>query len=116
MSELPNAHEAIVDDGKISQYLLSTTHPAGRSKAAFFMRYGFTPANPVALRDSLMAHANSAPVVTTAATEFGTKYIAEGPLNTPDKRAPLLRTVWFVALGEVAPRLVTAYPVAGESQ
>jgi hypothetical protein len=31
-------------------------------------------------------------------------------VNTPSERPMALRTIWFVAKAEVAPRLVTAYP------
>jgi len=39
---LPNAAEARVPEDKIVKYLLSATHRAGKSKAAFFARFGFT--------------------------------------------------------------------------
>jgi len=42
---------------------------------------------------------------------FGTKYEIEGPLNCPDGRSPQVRTVWQVDTDELAPRLITAYPV-----
>jgi hypothetical protein len=39
--KLPNQHKAIIPDTKIRGYLLSTSHPYGRHKAAFFKRFGF---------------------------------------------------------------------------
>jgi len=36
---LPNAAEARVPEDKIVKYLLSATHRAGKSKAAFFARF-----------------------------------------------------------------------------
>lgn len=113
MARLPNARLAVLDRRKITDYLLATGHPAGRAKAAFFQRFGFTAAVWPALRDALLDHARSAPIVSTADTPFGKKYILEGPLAVADGRKPRLRAVWFVATGETIPRFVTAYPVPG---
>lgn len=43
-------------------------------------------------------------------TEFGAKYVVEGPLIAPDGREIRMRAVRFVRSGEELPRLVTAYP------
>jgi hypothetical protein len=45
MSQLPRVANAILDDRKITQYLLSTVHLTGAAKAQFFMSFGFSPAN-----------------------------------------------------------------------
>jgi hypothetical protein len=63
----------IVEESKITEYLLSTTHPIGRSKAAFFVRFGFRSESWQALREALLNHAASAAVVSTVETEFGIK-------------------------------------------
>ena len=39
--QLPNAEQAVVDEVKIRTYLLSSEHPVGRFKAAFFRGLGF---------------------------------------------------------------------------
>ena len=41
--QLPHVSSATVDRAKVVDYLLSETHPAGRSKARFFRAFGFTP-------------------------------------------------------------------------
>jgi hypothetical protein len=41
--KLPNCELATVSEQKITRYLLNPAHPAGGSKASFFMRFGFTP-------------------------------------------------------------------------
>jgi len=107
---LPNADWAVVADEKIARYLLSPVHPSGRHKAAFFRRFGFTPQHPGALAAALREHACGNEVARLDDTAFGTRYTVEGPLHTPDGRAPLVRTVWFVDHSEELPRLVTAYP------
>ncbi len=40
--KLPNAQLATVPEPKITQYLLNLGHPIGGSKAALFLRHGFT--------------------------------------------------------------------------
>ena len=42
---------------------------------------------------------------------FGPRYEVEGILITPDGRRPRLRSVWQVDEGQLAPRLITAYPL-----
>ena len=109
---LPRAHLAIVDEDKIKRYLMSAGHPAGRPKAAFFRHFGFTVEEWTEVKTALLAHARSAQLV-SALQPFGTKYVIEGALAASDGRLPLLRAVWFVRTGDVAARLVTAYPVTG---
>ena len=41
---LPNAHLAIVEREKITEYLLNSAHRYGASKARFFTAFGFDPA------------------------------------------------------------------------
>jgi hypothetical protein len=40
--KLPNSNLAIVSEQKLTLYLLNSAHPAGGSKAAFFLRFGFS--------------------------------------------------------------------------
>ena len=42
---LPNASQALVERQKLLGYLLSMTHPDGRTKAELFVRFGFTADN-----------------------------------------------------------------------
>lgn len=116
MNSLPNAQQGIVDERKVTSYLLSDSHPAGRAKAAFFRRHGFRASSWEALRDALLTHGRTAEVIAKIETEFGMKYIVEGALIAPDGRTPWLRAVWFVAAGGLVPRLVTAYPAHGGAQ
>jgi len=111
MARIPNADQAIVEDRKITHYLLSSNHPAGRPKATFFHRIGFRQSNWRRLRGVLLEHAHSGTVMSITDTRFGKKYTVEGPLRSPRAQAPLVRSIWFIRIGEAAPRLVTAYPV-----
>src|SRR5258708_15206453 len=53
MEVLSNADQAIIDPVKLHGYLLSTSHPIGRFKAAFFARLGYTSINWQALDRAL---------------------------------------------------------------
>ena len=110
---LPNAHMASVSQDKILLYLLAENHPAGRSKANFFLRHGFSPSAWQSLRDALIELAQKGTISTAVETEFGWKYSVEGDLRVPMGPSPRIRTVWFVSRGETVPCLVTAYPVQG---
>lgn len=110
---LPEYDQVIVPERKITAYLLSLTHRDGRSKAIFFMRFGFTLDDWPALAAALKRHAAEHEVVAAEPTAFGTNYVVEGPLPAPDGRAPRVRVVWFIATGERIPILATAYPLKG---
>jgi hypothetical protein len=113
MKGLPAVESAVIEEHKLTRYLLADGHPAGRAKAAFFRRFGFRAEAAQQLRDALIDHARSSRVISMSETEFGTKYILEGPLQAVDGRRPSLRAIWFIPAGETAPRLVTAYPARG---
>ncbi len=113
MSRIPNVERAVIDDRKLADYLLATGHPFGRGKARFFFGLGFRRGEIDQLREALRDHAAANPVATSEETEFGSKYVVEGPLVAPDGREVGIRAVWFVESGEEAPRFVTAYPWKG---
>ena len=108
---LPNAHEARVDQAKIVDYLLSADHPDGRSKAAFFLGFGFDDAKWEALAAALRDHGVDHEVTDSKPTDHGVLYCVDGSLRTPDGRSPLARTVWLIETASTAPRLITAYPL-----
>ena len=111
--KLPFRQRVTIPEAKIRGYLLSTSHPYGRHKAAFFKRFGFSAESWGLMASALRAHAEQCDVARVDDTEFGTRYIVEGPLRTPDGRAPIVRVVWFIEKGDNRPRLVTAYPLGG---
>ncbi|HYU13496.1 MAG TPA: hypothetical protein VEK82_13025, partial [Stellaceae bacterium] len=78
MAGIPNADQAIIEDRKITHYLLSSDHPAGRAKAIFFRRFGFQRPRSRTLRGALLEHARSGAVVSVNDTQFGKKYTVEG--------------------------------------
>ena len=54
---LPDVEKAEITEAKIVKYLLSTTHRAGKSKASFFMEFGFGPERWEELAEALKQHA-----------------------------------------------------------
>lgn len=108
---LPNANAAEVPENKIVGYLLSTTHKAGKSKAAFFGKHGFDVANWQALARALRVHAEENPVLRTEKTAFGKRYVVDGPLLAPDGTTLNVRSVWFITTGTTMPRFATAHPL-----
>jgi|HubBroStandDraft_6_1064221.scaffolds.fasta_scaffold172959_5 hypothetical protein len=110
MSQLPRVANAILDDRKITQYLLSTVHPTGASKAKFFISFGFSPGNWTELKSALLNHARNNPVTNQAGNPFGQKFEVSCSLVTPDGRNPCIISVWIIEPPDPNPRFITAYP------
>lgn len=106
--KLPNVHLAVVEREKVMGYLLDFTHRHGASKARFFSSFGF---DAESLAAALHEHGRRHDVFRTRETPFGPRYEIEGDLPAPDGRVPRIRTVWQLDTGEIAPRLITAYPL-----
>jgi len=111
---LPNRELARVPEEKLTRYLLATSHPVGRSKAAFFLRFGFSVESWTVLAQALSQHAADHAITAVQQSQFGSRYVIEGQLATPDHRNPHIRSVWFIDTGEGIPRFVTAYPISEE--
>jgi hypothetical protein len=107
---IPNAEFARVEPEKLTAYLLNVQHPVGGSKARWFRGLGYDPADPTILERDLLALARTSDDYSKKESPFGTKYVVNGLLATPDGREVNLTTVWIVEAGDDRPRLVTAYP------
>lgn len=110
---LPSAALAVVDKEKVIGYLLNAAHPDNGGKAAFFERLGFTSSDWLTLADAFRRVAVRGAVAAVASSSHGTKYVVDGQIAGP-QRAAVVRTIWIVDRGVDVPRLVTAYPHAGE--
>ena len=111
---LPNAHLALVERKKTTEYLLNPEHRYGASKALFFVEFGFEIESWEVLAEALREHAKRYEVSRTRQTRWGPRYEIDGELNAPDGRRPRIRSVWQLDEGEIAPRLITAYPLESE--
>ena len=109
--KLPNVEHLVVEEEKIAGYLLNPAHRYGASKARFFASFGFSAEAWKILAERLLEHGQQHEVMKVKQTMFGPRYQVEGLLRTPDGRQPLVRTVWQLDKGQIAPRLITAYPL-----
>jgi hypothetical protein len=103
--------QLLVEEKKVTRYLLNTYHPDGGSKARFFTDHGFTLSEWEIFAQALRNHAKDHPVKSIEETLFGTKYVIEGVIYSPEDKKFLIRTVWIVKIKEQHPILITAYPI-----
>lgn len=116
MAFLPNIDRAVVETAKVTDYLLSDTHPQGSAKAQFFVRFGFDANRPEEFKSAILMHARQHEVAVCERSRFGVKYVIDGPLEAPDGRSPPVRAVWFIEEVAPAPRLVTVVPMRNLGQ
>jgi hypothetical protein len=109
MSQLPGVANAILDDRKITQYLLSAVHPTGAAKAKFSMFFGFSPARWAELRGALPNHPRDNPVTRQSSNPFGQKFEVSCSPVAPDGQNPSVISVWIIEPPDPNPRF-TAYP------
>jgi hypothetical protein len=109
--KLPNAQSATVPERKVTHYLLNPAHPAGGSKAWFFLKFGFTAAQWQSLAAALLQLARENEVVETELTPHGRRYVVDGRLAAPDGTSLNVRTAWYIDSTGGAPRFVTAHPM-----
>ena len=110
--KLPSAQSATVPERKVTHYLLNPAHPAGGSKATFFLRFGFTVAEWQRLAEALLRHARENEVAAMEQTADGDRYVVAGPLTAPDGSRLNIRSAWYISVrGDGGPRFVTAHPL-----
>jgi hypothetical protein len=109
--KLPNAKDASVAEAKITKYLLNPTHPAGGSKAAFFLQYGFSLDRWHELAEALRMHGRQNDVVDIEQTRYGVRYAVDGALVAPDGRVLNVRSAWYIDIEGGVARFVTAHPL-----
>lgn len=107
--KLPNGHSAIIEMVKLSDYVLSPVHPAGRHKARVFQSaLGLTLTDAEELRDMLRDAAKEAEATLGNADEFGIRYIRDFERERSGRRA-IIRRCWILRTGEASPRFLTCY-------
>lgn len=105
--KLPNHKNAYIPKEKLTDYILSETHPVGSSKAKFFRGLGFNETNVDKLAKLLLRIAKENDVKNVRKFSYGTNYIVEGTIGKTVK----IITVWFIKTEKGRPSFVTAYPV-----
>ena len=109
--KLPDKEKAYIPLLKIKDYLLSETHPIGKSKAKFFRSLGFNELNIDLLKQGLLTIAQIEDVKEAVSSMHGVKYIIDGLIQTPAGETVKVRTIWIIDKGQTHPRFVTTYPV-----
>jgi hypothetical protein len=107
---LQNKEYAYVPLAKLLDYLLSETHPVGKSKAKYLRSLGFNEINVNLLKEGLLAIARSEDVKEAISSSHGVKYVIDGTLQTPSGAFIRVRTIWVIDKDMDRPRFVTAYP------
>ena len=110
MAKLPYAEIAIIEGEKLRGYVLSSAHPVGRFKAAFFSRFGYSAENWEAFEGRLRELILSQDVTRVEETRYGRKFVVEGSLASLSGETVQIVTVWVILKGESIPRFVTAHP------
>ena len=107
--KLPNGKNAYISKEKLLEYLLSETHPVGKSKAKFFRKLGFNESNVDKLKQIFLSISRTYDVDDVKKTAYGVNYVIKGEIRLQNKSASI-KTVWFIELGTDKPRFITAFP------
>jgi len=108
--KLPNSDKAVVERGKIVDYLLNPSHPDNGGKAEFFEKLGFESKEWEVLTVALRTLARTVVVARAAESPHGRKYVIVGSIDSPNGKAARVQTIWIVDRGLDVARLATAYP------
>jgi len=107
--KLPNGRAAIVEDAKITGYLLNPAHPVGGNKAKLFNALlGIDLTNSAVLKDALLTAARDGEANLGRTSHHGEKYELRFQM-TGQRGTYTILSVWIVPAGLDEPRLVTAY-------
>src|SRR4030067_3442490 len=97
--KLPHKEKAYIPLLKIRDYLLSETHPIGKSKAKFFRTLGFNETNTALLKQGLLTIAQNDDVKEAVSSLYGVKYVIDGLLETPVGESVNIRSIWIIDEG-----------------
>jgi hypothetical protein len=110
LSLLPNFEKAIIEPDKLYNYVLSSSHPVGRFKAAFFRSCGYSSDNWRDFESSLRSIISYYDAVEAGESRYGKKYVVEGKLSNSSGDIVNIISVWVILNGDDIPRFITAYP------
>src|SRR5687768_3162775 len=100
---VPNIEQAIIEPGKVRDYLLSAAHPVGRFKCAFFVSLGYSAERWEMLRDDILKLARDADPIAGKSSRHGRKLEVDGILSGPSGRSAAVKCVWNIRTGEQFP-------------
>lgn len=109
--KLPNFRNVVIPKEKLTDYLLSATHPEGHSKAKAFRRWGFDETNIGELEYAFRKIACTRKIINTIPTPYGKKYVVNGKIQIPRGGGRNVKTIWIVEFNQQNPRFISAYPL-----
>ena len=110
MMKVPNYHNAHIPTDKIEGYILSKTHPIGKTKALFFEQIGYTIENKDLFIEDIYSILKENSVARKVENDFGIKYIVKGKVGERFGKPVAVITIWLIEEGASNPRFITAYP------
>jgi len=108
--KLPNADRAVIESGKLTDYLLNLSHKRGGTKAKLLIQCGYSQDNWQQLEIDIRNSHLCAEVDTVRETMYGARYEISACLPTPTGRQLLVRTIWQMDTGTNFPRFITLIP------
>jgi hypothetical protein len=108
---LSNPQSLHVETAKVTEYLLNSHHPRGRSKAAFFKAVGFSELKVDEFVAALRLHAARNKIASVIPHPYGVKTVIDCFMPTPSGNAYCIRCVWNDHQDGTPPKLVTAHPL-----
>ena len=108
--KIPNSDRAIIEQSKITEYLLNTQHKRGSSKAKILLKFGYSLENWQQLESDIRKFHLTADVDIIRETAYGVRYEVRAALLTPNSKQLFVRTVWQIDIGTNLARLITLIP------
>jgi hypothetical protein len=107
--KLPGGDAAVIDARKITDYILSSTHPRGRHKArVFFAALGLLPVDADAIVAALRTAAANEHAVAGETDVHGQRFVIDFEMVYLERTARV-RSHWIVVKPGSPPRFVTAF-------
>ena len=106
---LPKFDQAIIDDRKLTGYVLSPEHEEGKHKAFVFQEVlGIGLSEADVLKNRILDEIKRNPVALGKEDKYGKRYTVRFNWTRNDRTATVL-TGWIIRKGETAPRLTSCY-------
>jgi len=107
---IPNRERAVIAPDKLIEYVLNAEHKRGGAKARLLAQFGYTTENWERLDADLRLYHLDAEVDEVRQTLYGMRYEIRAPLQTPNGRTLVIRTIWQIDEGTDFPRFITLIP------
>ena len=108
---LPRGGEAVIDERKVIDYLLSTTHAVGRHKArVFFSALGLAVEDAPIIVAALRSAAVTGDATLVGQDDYGMRYRIDFRM-THSGKSGIVRSAWRVPPGESHAIFLTAFMI-----